>query len=68
MPQTDGQLTKNHHLHPCVNMLQCWDKIEFISESLEGQSYKKKKKQFKINNMNPEQQKKKPLKYKVRPW
>lgn len=44
MPQTDGQLTKNHHLHPCVNMLQCWDKIEFISESLEGQSKKKKKK------------------------
>lgn len=43
MPQTDGQLTKNHHLHPCVNMLQCWDKIEFISESLEGQSLKKKK-------------------------
>lgn len=67
MPQTDGQLTKNHHLHPCVNMLQCWDKIEFISESLEGQSKKKKKKQFKINNMNPEQQQK-TLKYKVGPW
>lgn len=43
MPQTDGQLTKNHHLHPCVNMLQCWDKIEFISESLEGQKKKKSK-------------------------
>lgn len=65
MPQTDGQLTKNHHLHPCVNMLQCWDKIEFISESLEGQSLKNS---LKLTTWIQNNKKKKPLKYKVRPW
>lgn len=50
-----GQFTRNHHLHPCVNMLQCWgNKNKLISESLPGQERKTKPKKY-ISITYPEQ-------------
>lgn len=45
------QLTRNHHLHPCENMLRCWENINQVSESLEGHG-KQKEKLVKISHLS----------------